>query len=37
MKKCSIKIYSEEDVVFCQKKLMLATGLNFWKKNTYTP
>jgi hypothetical protein len=30
MKKLSIKIYLEEDVVFSQKKLMLA-GLFLWK------
>jgi hypothetical protein len=31
MKKCSIKIYSEEDFVFSQKKLIPA-GLNLKKK-----
>jgi hypothetical protein len=32
MKKCSIKFYSEEDIVFSQKKLMLV-DLNLWKKS----
>jgi hypothetical protein len=31
MKKCSINICSEEDVVF--KKIIMLAGLNLWKKS----